>query len=209
MSIQRTSYASEIEMPEFVYHGTTFNNLDDFKKELISDNDSFYPKNRDFGSAFYTTIDIEQAKQWGKIKEDRSIARGKKQKGLVLQIKVNHIKVEEQNPTFRIFLSSTIPWAQFIHDNRIKEIDYESTPDIIIGPMADNRIADVIDDFQANERTIQQFRDTIMRTPGNKLLDDKQLGQQIAFCNRLIAREVLTISEYYVLDKGRWHQHEL
>lgn len=208
MSNGQKFYSSEIDMPEYVYHGTVFSTLDSFKDELITDNDRYYRNNRDFGRAFYTTTDLEQAQAWGKQKADLK-SYNLTEKPMVLKIRVNSIKLEKLDPTFKVFLSSTIPWAQFIYDNRVKNIDHESIPDILVGPMADNKIADVVSDFQRNERTIQQFRDTITRRPSGTIISDKDLGNQIAFRNREIAKEILELVGYHVFDNRRWHYIDL
>lgn len=106
-----------------LYHGSTEIVV---KPQIIEPNRAL-----DFGKGFYTTIDINQARRWVKLRLNNynlsigyiNVYEYKQQKGLKL----------------RTFRSANESWIDFVHKNRTI-IDYEYGYDMVRGPVANDNV---------------------------------------------------------------------
>lgn len=110
-----------------LYHGSCF----DFRLVNLEKSHN----RRDFGRGFYTTLLLEQAREWGY----RLSLREKKQKYFVYSF----IFEENQELNVKRFDSLNIEWLEFVKENRISggvQHDY----DVVIGPVADDNTMETV-----------------------------------------------------------------
>ena len=120
-----------------LYHGS---NVEVINPEIVNAKGSL-----DFGAAFYTTSDYEQAKKWAKLKKERTM------KGAAIVSEFDFDEVRIKDLEIRTFTSADKEWLKYISSCR-KLKDTDRTSDIIIGPVAnDNTIT------AANARTAALF----------------------------------------------------
>ena len=85
----------------------------------------------DFGTGFYTTTSLQQARRWVKLRMEQN------------QASVGFINVYEYNPKkglrTRRFLSANNAWIDFVHANRTV-VDYNHDYDIVVGPVANDNV---------------------------------------------------------------------
>jgi len=125
------------ELSELLYHGSDV---------AVSGIDiSKSAPRKDFGCGFYTTNDIEQAKKFARLKAKRaqaaagfvSVFRFKSSEGLLI----------------RRFASSDATWFDFVLQNRgysdLATSAREKCFDIVIGPVADDAVGLVLNQFVA------------------------------------------------------------
>lgn len=100
----------QLVLPEWLYHGTTADAVPGFVKNGLIDTRYWKPK-RDFGAGFYTTIDLEQAKEWAE-----KTARRFGEEPVVLQIRCLTTVTREVNHL--VFIGACNEWAEYILDHR-------------------------------------------------------------------------------------------
>ena len=113
----------------------------------------------DFGSGFYTTTSLQQARRWVKLRmEQNGAAKG-------------YINIYEYAPDKRLhtrqFRSANEPWVDFVHANRTIQ-DYNHDYDIVLGPVANDN---VYLSFNLYESGIISKRELIRRLKTYKLVD--------------------------------------
>ncbi|MBQ9037088.1 MAG: DUF3990 domain-containing protein [Erysipelotrichaceae bacterium] len=94
----------------------------------------------DFGKGFYTTSDFEQASKWAK----RTAARLRQNKGYVSVYEIEDDALASLQ--MLVFDKPDVNWLRFVVANRKGEV-IENNWDIIIGPVANDQTAPVIDLF--------------------------------------------------------------
>ncbi|WP_199624395.1 DUF3990 domain-containing protein [Paenibacillus alkalitolerans] len=192
--------------PETLFHGTLSNRLPSFREKLL--NREYWVPDRDFGAGFYTTISLEQAKQWAISTYEET--RGLKGQPSVLRIKLNQTQIDFQ-PFILYFGAESLNWASFIFShrkNRDKDKDpCKPHPDIIMGPMADNRTSIIVRKAIKWNKGMHWFYDQITRDKEHQKLDSLQLGYQFVFSNEHLER-LLRLEGHYMFTKGRWIYHE-
>lgn len=113
----------------------------------------------DFGTGFYTTTNLQQARRWVKLRMEQNNAM------------VGYINIYEYTPKkglhTRRFRSRGEAWAHFVHANRTVQ-DYNHDYDIVIGPVANDN---VYLSFNLYESGIITKRDLIRRLKTYKLVD--------------------------------------
>lgn len=97
-------------------------------------------RNLDFGKGFYTTSDLTQAKKWAK----RTASRLRQEDGFVTVYSVSEIDLHNINVL--IFERPDRDWLHFVVSNRTGH-EVSQDLDIIIGPVANDQTAPVIDLF--------------------------------------------------------------
>ena len=131
-------------------------------------------KYKDFGQGFYTTKIESQAQQWSK----NMAVRFGKQFGYVSIYKCDENLFK--NLSFKKFDEPTEDWAYFIMNNRNTEFENFETQinnrknqfDIVEGPVANDAIAVVLDQFMMNMKS---------GTALVEALEYKNLNHQISF----------------------------
>ena len=127
----------------------------------IVENPQILQANRplDFGTGFYTTTSLQQARRWVKLRMEQS------------QASVGFINIYEYTPKrdlrTRLFRSANEAWVDFVHANRTIQ-DYNHDYDIVTGPVANDN---VYLSFNLYESGIITKRELIRRLKTYKLVD--------------------------------------
>ena len=113
----------------------------------------------DFGTGFYTTTSLQQARRWVKLRMEQS------------QASVGFINIYEYSPKrdlrTRLFRSANEAWVGFVHANRTIQ-DYNHDYDTVTGPVANDN---VYLSFNLYESGIITKRELIRRLKTYKLVD--------------------------------------
>lgn len=113
----------------------------------------------DFGTGFYTTTSLQQARRWVKLRMEQS------------QVSVGFINIYQYTPKrdlhTRLFRSANEAWVDFVHANRTVQ-DYNHDYDIVTGPVANDN---VYLSFNLYESGIITKRELIRRLKTYKLVD--------------------------------------
>ena len=127
----------------------------------IVENPQILQANRplDFGTGFYTTTSLQQARRWVKLRMEQS------------QASVGFINIYEYTPKrdlrTRLFRSANEAWVDFVHANRTVQ-DYNHDYDIVTGPVANDN---VYLSFNLYESGFISKRELIRRLKTYKLVD--------------------------------------
>lgn len=113
----------------------------------------------DFGTGFYTTTSLQQARRWVILRMEQNNA------------KVGYINIYEYTPEkdlrTRRFRSANEAWVDFVHANRTVQ-GYNHDYDIVAGPVANDN---VYLSFNLYESGIITKRELIRRLKTYKLVD--------------------------------------
>ena len=113
----------------------------------------------DFGTGFYTTTSLQQARRWVKLRMEQQNAS------------VGYINIYEYTAKkglhTRRFRSANEAWVDFVHANRTVQ-DYNHDFDIVTGPVANDN---VYLSFNLYESGIITKRELIRRLKTYKLVD--------------------------------------
>ncbi|MBP5541419.1 MAG: DUF3990 domain-containing protein [Bacteroidales bacterium] len=113
----------------------------------------------DFGTGFYTTTSIQQARRWVELRMEQNNAS------------MGFINIYEYTPKkslhTRLFRSANEAWVDFVHANRTVQ-DYNHDYDIVTGPVANDN---VYLSFNLYESGIISKRELIRRLKTYKLVD--------------------------------------
>ena len=113
----------------------------------------------DFGTGFYTTTSLQQARRWVRLRMEQNNAL------------VGYINQYEYTPQkslrTRLFRSANEAWVDFVHANRTVQ-DYNHDYDIATGPVANDN---VYLSFNLYESGIITKRELIRRLKTYKLVD--------------------------------------
>jgi hypothetical protein len=194
----------DVVFPSSLYHGTLDIFLDSFQERLL--NRDHWKLNRDFGRGLYTTISIDQAKDWARSMQEK-LGQGNP---CVLEISI----LPEQlgfHPNYRIFTGISPEWAKYIYLHRtVSSLDGDPCPqhaDIVIGPMADADTGKIVQDGVKLKKNSEWFLDKITRNHANRRMDTLKLGNQIVFGNEALA-PMLRLSGVYVYHGRRWRYND-
>jgi hypothetical protein len=194
------SLSIDVVFPSSVYHGTLDIYLESFKERLL--NARYWKSGRDFGQGLYTTVSIDQAKNWARSMQDKLNVG----QPCVLEISIEPDRIGFQ-PNYCIFTGVSLDWAAYIYKHRT--IPYggvdpcKSHSDIVIGPMADADTGKIVQDGVKLKRNSEWFLDKITRNHSNRRLDSLKLGNQIVFCDESLA-PMLQLSGSHVYQGRRW-----
>ena len=113
----------------------------------------------DFGTGFYTTTSLQQARRWVKLRMEQN------------QVTVGYINIYEYTPQrgfrTRRVQSANEAWVDFVHANRTIQ-NYNHDYDIVTGPVANDN---VYLSFNLYESGIISKRELIRRLKTYKLVD--------------------------------------
>lgn len=142
-----------------LYHGTNM----DFEAIDITRSNPY----KDFGKGFYLTDIRKQAEELAK---KRSRIFGGKAQVLTYEFGKNNFT----NSTLNIltFERPTKEWADFIYQNRNRNISFKHNYDIVIGPIADDGVAYLLSRYEEGSFTLEQLA---------KELKYKKLNKQFYF----------------------------
>lgn len=212
------SFQGHLLLPHFIYHGTLTKFVPSFRDRVL-DNSWWAKTDRDFGCAFYTTISLEQAKDW-------ALRAVKKSGDPLAEAAVIKIRIDPQiyagHSNCLVFIGDTNPnWCRFIVDHRLEctEDDQDPCghgkhPAIIVGQMADNKMDLVHKEFQALGTNVPidkyaWYYEKITQNKEGTSLDALELGNQIAFCDPGM-NEMFSLTSYYILDEAgeEWIEYD-
>ena len=142
-----------------LYHGT---NTDFSEIDLTK---SFSLK--DFGQGFYLTTIREQAERMAKRK--REVLGGK---AIVQEYEFDEGALYKGDLKALVFDGTTPEWATFIFNNRSRSKNYHHDYDIVVGPIADDGVAFLINQYTTGAVTLAQF---------TRMLKFKKLSNQYFF----------------------------
>ncbi|MED4172357.1 DUF3990 domain-containing protein [Halalkalibacterium halodurans] len=179
-----------IQLPEYLYHGTTINKLHKMKERL--GNREYWKKGKDFGPGFYTTVNLGQAKRFAKMKcrpnDYPCVAKMK-----ILDIDITKI-------TSKVFIGASRDWSDFIFKYRIEKKSNSSYA-LIAGPLADNDMRDVVLECRTKDKE-WFYRKITSTTTGEP---KEYLGDQVVFTDETFINDFLIIEGWYLKNtKGEW-----
>ncbi|MDA3926414.1 MAG: DUF3990 domain-containing protein [Kiritimatiellae bacterium] len=138
-----------------VYHGSTVCVSEPCLQPLT--------RRLDFGSGFYTTSDLEQARRWAKIKQRRLMAD------------LATVSIYDATPVFEAdslrikhFKSANEEWLNFVMVHRMGGDLSETSYDVICGPVANDTLYETLTLY---ERGILTHAETVVRLRTHKLAD--------------------------------------
>jgi hypothetical protein len=138
----------------------------------------------DFGKAFYTTTNREQAERWAAIKQKRTT---KQAKAIITIYEFNETLLKSNILKIKIFTEANEKWLDFVVLNR--NIATVSDYDMVIGPVANDTLYQTLTLYEAG---ILTKKETIARLKVHPLFD------QLAF-NTPKALAYLKYKSYYEL----------
>ena len=138
----------------------------------------------DFGKAFYTTTNKEQAERWAAIKQKRTT---KQVKAIVSVYQFNETLLKSNTLKIKIFAKADEKWLDFVILNR--NVNTVSIYDMVIGPVANDTLYQTLTLYEAG---ILTKKETIARLKVHPLFD------QLAF-NTPVALAHLKYISYYEL----------
>ena len=121
-----------------LYHGSNV----EIKTPVLN----YSRKSLDFGAGFYTTSDFDQAAKWA----SRTTHLRKQGKACVSVFEIN--ENEWSKLSILKFESANIEWLKFVANHRTNQIVKDDF-DVIIGPVANDRTIDVINQYIAGNYT--------------------------------------------------------
>ena len=142
----------------------------------------------DFGTGFYTTTDLEQARRFVSTKCDRS----RKFQGVVSYFEVADDFLKTPELKIRVFRKADEKWARFVEANR-RDVNYGHEYDIVYGPVANDQ---VYASFALYESELIDFSELLNRLKVRKLTDQvlfhterslavlKYTGSEVVQCRR-------------------------
>ncbi|MGD6969235.1 DUF3990 domain-containing protein [Rossellomorea vietnamensis] len=215
-------------LPDTLYHGTTKEFIQEFKKSRSLLDSRFWKPNKDFGWGFYLTNDYKQARNWSAENSNFD------DNACVLQIKVNMVifKQLEQDISQHIFLGPSYEWIEYILKHRInKSPGLQNDPcstenphaDIVSGPMArglvnkncglfafEYRKAKEKDHPAEVDDVLSRLYKILMTGKNGNTLNASYLGNQIVICNPDINADLLILEGYWEMaPEGGWTYVEL
>lgn len=141
-----------------LHHGTD--------KDFVTPKWDAGDKHRDFGQCFYTTYDLDTAKNWAKQFFN----------GRVYHYCVSFLSV----PNGELKIKKFVPdgeWAEFVYNNRYNDNFRRPDYDIIVGPIADNGLVRYFAQMENEGKTFADIAPLI----NYRLFQRTQL--QVCFCS--------------------------
>ncbi len=109
---------------------------------------------KDFGKGFYLSGEYEQAERMAQI---TSVRRGGEP--MITTFVFDETKLSDKDLKVKIFEGYSIDWAQFILKNRLNNTPEQAHDyDIVIGPIADDKVGVQIRQLLREYITLEQFQ---------------------------------------------------
>ncbi|WDH82423.1 DUF3990 domain-containing protein [Paenibacillus urinalis] len=224
------NYITSLRLPDVVYHGTTMGAIPSLKRQLINFQFLRKSRDRDFGTGFYTTLDLNQAMKWHFNKLSKKIKRGEEintdEIPAVVKIRLHPNRYNDDISVLD-FRGEGMDWIKFLLSHRLESsLDHctcledfgHPHPQIVCGSMADNDTGPVLLEFKMSGRSknipedVLWFADQITRDENGKRLFGLELGDQIVFFDERL-NKMLTVEGYYkfnvelfsgILNREEW-----
>ncbi|MEK5183169.1 MULTISPECIES: DUF3990 domain-containing protein [unclassified Paenibacillus] len=213
-------YNVKLTLPDVVYHGTTMGAINSpvgLRNKLINFEFLQESRQKDFGTGFYTTIDLRQAMSWPLGKFIRFINTGVQtiSPDEIPAVAKIRILPENYDDVLNVvdFRGESLDWVKYIlthrYDSRINYCRCDNHAHIVCGCMADNNTGDVISEFINSGMDITNpnhqlwFGEQITQSKEGTRLLGLELGDQIAFFDERLNR-MLKFEGYYELNLTRF-----
>ena len=147
-----------------VYHGST---ICVSEPKLLSAS-----RRLDFGSGFYTTTDLRQAKRWAQIK----MRRVQSETAIVSIYDADEV-FAAKDLNIKNFETATEEWLNFVMLCRTGKLEQNVAYDVIRGPVANDTLYETLALY---ERGILTHAETIVRLRTHKLADQVVLASRSA-----------------------------
>ena len=131
-----------------LYHGTNM----DFDTIDFSQSKRY----KDFGRGFYLTDIRLQAEE---LARKRAILNGGK--AFVQEYEFDELWLRHDSLKVLHFENASIDWARFIYQNRNRTLHFTHDYDIVIGPIADDRVAYLLDRYKEGSYTLEELADKL------------------------------------------------
>ena len=122
---------------------------------------------RDFGQCFYTTYSLRMANDWAKMKSVDD-------NGVTYHYVIDFSKAVTCNLHIKRFVADA-EWPKFVYNNRYNKRFKRPDYDIIIGPLADNGLAEQFAKIKTESKTFEEVASRIEYT--------KYKALQVCFCS--------------------------
>ncbi len=159
-----------------LYHGSSLEVVN--PKILISS------RTGDFGTGFYLTSSLEQARRWAQIRANQE----KISSGIVTVYDVQDTLLENPELKIRQFAKADDEWLDFVMQNRTQP-DFNHEFDIVTGPVADDRVYACLNAFESGFMD----RETVLKELKTYVLADQLLfhtAKSLLFLNYVDKEEV-------------------
>ncbi len=127
-----------------LYHGT---NIDFLEIDIEKSNPY-----KDFGKGFYLTSLFSQAEALSQKK-----ARIFGGDPIVQEYEFDETILENSELNILVFNNPTKEWADFIYKNRNKETNYQHSYDIVVGPIADDGVAYLLNRYEEGSFSLEDL----------------------------------------------------
>jgi len=210
------NYITTFRLPDVVYHGTFLKAIPSIKQKIINFDFLKQSYNRDFGTGFYTTIDLKQAMRWPVLKVTKKLITGGKVEAdeapAVVKIRL-HPERYDDDITVLDFRGESMEWVKFLLSHRLDSSAHRCScledfghphPQIVCGSMADNDTGGIIEEFVRSGRSkdvlddVIWFAEMITQDDNGEKLSALELGDQIAFFDERLNR-IMSFEGYYTL----------
>ena len=138
----------------------------------------------DFGTGFYTTSSMEQARRWAAIRAQQVKATS----GVVTVFEVPDSLFENPELSVKTFTKADNKWLDFVMANR-KDTEFEHSFDLVRGPVADDRVYVCLNALENGTAD----RATVLRRLKTFVLADQILfhtAKSLLFLEYLLTEEV-------------------
>lgn len=125
---------------------------------------------KDFGQGFYLTTIQQQAERMA---QRKSLTFGGQL--TVMKFDFDEAVLKTGDLNILQFESTTTEWAEFIFKNRNRALHFHHNYDIVIGPVADDGVAYLMDRYQEGSLTSKEFA---------QMLKYRKLNNQYCFCTQ-------------------------
>jgi hypothetical protein len=130
---------------------------------ILSLSPTINSRTKDFGTGFYVTTDLEQARHWAKIKRTRN----QNNNGFVSIYETEENLLRQKELNRLVFKSANRKWLEFVMKNR-QDVTFSHQYDIVAGPVANDRVYTTLSLF---ENKILNITETLNRLKTYKLSD--------------------------------------
>lgn len=176
-----------------LYHGS----IRDFKEIDVNKGKGY----KDFGRGFYTTAIKSHAESLAlrnlEIEKNRNISIGISNSYIAYRYNFN-FNADYSNIKVKIFTKADLEWIKFIVFNRRNRYTMHNY-DIVIGPTADARTVDIIDNYRDSLNTDSDYYDLL------RDLKPEVLPKQYFFASSRAVRQTLKFADpWRIIIKRDW-----
>lgn len=202
--------------PNKIYHATIIEHLPSIKNRiLINRKDALI--NLDFGKGFYTTTNVEQAKERAfflqeKLRDPRKRTLSKSHRGIVIAFDLNiDLLYNLSEDSYKIFNDVDFEWADFIVKNRTQKQNklFNHNFHWTYGSMADGNAGYICGQYNKGHITDQQLMNGFYDKDREEAIDGlhpyRDNYDQLVFHNEeWVNQGVLSNPTFDIIDQNRY-----